>query len=388
MRILYLFSSAETSVAKVTLNQIKALRKYYPKLDVKIACVNYYRERSVLEDEIIIKKLLNKNQISNYISSLLFIKRVKKDFKPDVTVSNLSAVNSYNILSGGNEVKIGIFHSPVIQFKQKNFLARVLNEFSLKNIFPKLDAVVGISQEVVDDLSRNIPSNDIRLHYNIHDKDEIIRKSSDQSLYDIKSEKRTKILCLGTIDRNKRQELIIKALAKKNDPSLVIYIVGKVIEESYYEELCKLIEFYNIKKQVVFIEFLENPYPLIKNMDMLISVSESEGLPGVVIESLLLNVPVVCSNSSKGIWEILNVKDIYDQFLDRIFYTEKGVIIPNPKDIQEEVILKHLIDAITKITTDKEKFKERNFAFAEMITDKSIHLFYNLIEEKIYENNN
>lgn len=383
MKILYLFSSAETSVAIVTLNQVKALRKFYPELDIKIACVNYYPERSVLEGEMDYIKKFNPNQIINYIQSLLFVKKVKKEFKPNVTISNLGAVNTFNALINANDFKVGIFHSPMKQFKTKNILARFLNYISIKKIYPKLNTLIGISEEVVSDLNKHIKSTSVKLFYNIHDIVAIKEKTNENVFIEFDKKVKLEILCLGTINRNKRQDLIIKTLATYPNKNFKLYIVGKVVEESYHKELLDLISIYKLTDQVEFIPFLSNPYPLIKRVDMLVSLSESEGLPGVIIESLILNTPVISTNSSIGIWEIMNKKDDFVSDLNAIMVVEKGVIIPHSSQVDENNMIKNIKISIDLILDNKENFKLNSFVFLDSVSDKTAHSFYKFLKQVV-----
>ncbi|MGK6342944.1 glycosyltransferase [Chryseobacterium sp. DT-3] len=386
MNILYLFSTADTSVARVTLNQINALRKFYPNLKIKIACVNYEKNGSLLEQEDIYKKKKYQNKIVNYVKSLLFIKKVKKDFQPDITVSNQNAITTYNCIINKKDVKIGIFHAPNFQLKQRGALTFFLNVFSLRFIFPKLHALIGISQEVVNDLKGHIKDADIRLHYNIHNDDEIIKKSLLSSSIEIHNDQKINLLCLGTIDYNKRQDLIIKMVS--TNKNVHVYIVGNIVDNDYYNKLVKLIEKNNLQKNITFIPFLSNPYPLIKAVDGLVSLSESEGLPGVIIESLILNNAVITTNSSFGVWEIFNEKNNYDKDLNSVYYCKKGIILPNPKTVDEIELLKMLDDSVQYLIKNKSNFNDAEFNFFNEISDESIHSFYNLLKEKHYENHN
>ncbi|WP_423811201.1 glycosyltransferase [Providencia rettgeri] len=61
----------------------------------------------------------------------------------------------------------------------------------------------------------------------------------------------------------------------------------------------------NLTKYIHFIGFISNVYPYIKNSKGLLLTSDSEGLPTVLIESLILNTPVISTNCPTGPNEIL-----------------------------------------------------------------------------------
>lgn len=61
----------------------------------------------------------------------------------------------------------------------------------------------------------------------------------------------------------------------------------------------------SLEDKVVILGFKKNPYPYIKNAKCLVLSSEREGLPTILIESLILGTPVVSTNCISGPSEIL-----------------------------------------------------------------------------------
>lgn len=88
--------------------------------------------------------------------------------------------------------------------------------------------------------------------------------------------------------------------------------------------------------------------------DLLVSPSRDEGLPGVLIEALSLGVHCIATNSSLGVWEILQKDDEYDPNLERIIKTDFGYITPNLL-VNEEKTISCLADAISIFFNDKKK---------------------------------
>jgi len=56
---------------------------------------------------------------------------------------------------------------------------------------------------------------------------------------------------------------------------------------------------------VVLAGFQKNPYPIIKNAKLTVLSSEREGLPRVLVESLILKTPIVSTNCPSGPEEIM-----------------------------------------------------------------------------------
>ena len=63
--------------------------------------------------------------------------------------------------------------------------------------------------------------------------------------------------------------------------------------------------------------------------------SYSEGLPGVLIEALSLNKKIITTNSSLGVWEIMQCLESYSERLVKPFENELGFITSNCDDNDE-----------------------------------------------------
>ena len=79
-------------------------------------------------------------------------------------------------------------------------------------------------------------------------------------------------------------------------------IVGKGMRK---QNLLDFIKGNNLEKFVKIIDFMKNPYPIIKETELFILSSRYEGLPNVLLESLALEKMVISSNCRTGPKEIL-----------------------------------------------------------------------------------
>ena len=95
-----------------------------------------------------------------------------------------------------------------------------------------------------------------------------------------------KILNIGRFTEQKDQITLLKSLnILKNKINFEAIIVGKGIRK---QNLLDFIKGNNLEKFVKIIDFMKNPYPIIKETDLFILSSRYEGLPNVLLESLAL----------------------------------------------------------------------------------------------------
>ena len=77
------------------------------------------------------------------------------------------------------------------------------------------------------------------------------------------------------------------------------------MEEESLNKLQKYINYNNLKSYVKILNFKTNPYPFIKQTDVFVLSSRYEGLPNVILESLVLRKFAISSRCSTGPKEIL-----------------------------------------------------------------------------------
>ena len=60
-----------------------------------------------------------------------------------------------------------------------------------------------------------------------------------------------------------------------------------------------------INKDIIIVNKTYNPYPYMKNSNLLILTSKYEGFPNVLVESLTIGTPVISTNANAGASEIV-----------------------------------------------------------------------------------
>lgn len=285
------------------------------------------------------------NKFMNFLKEIFWLRRIKKQLRPDVVISTLTACSVCNIISKGDDEKIGLFRAP---YEQKtagsNAIVRMLHHV----LYHKLDYLVGVSEEVTNSMKRNFPriaQNKFVTIYNAFFDEDIKNKAKeDIDVKDSLAFKRPVILSVGRIKWLKAPDRLIKSFAQselRNKCNLVF--IGPDTDK-IVDDLKKIAIDLCVNDRVFFIGPKANPYCYMKQAALFVSSSKTEGLPGVLIESLLVGTPVITSNSSFGVWEILNCAESYNKDLRGVFEAKDGLITSNVDD--EDVNVKTLTQAL------------------------------------------
>lgn len=102
--------------------------------------------------------------------------------------------------------------------------------------------------------------------------------------------------CIGRIDKNKRQDLLISAFLKLPCESTSLALVGHD-DYGLALNLKNGIAEHNKKAKIHLLGFDENIPEILNGLDLLVCCSTNEGLGLIVIEGMLSRVPIIVSNS-------------------------------------------------------------------------------------------
>jgi len=242
-----------------------------------------YKQLDILGDYLLSKKL----------------DRLIKELKIDLVISHMEA--TAKVLRFINIPKIYYMRVDITQeltlFKEKSFLRYIKRKNLYKNIFDNQNLIT-ISQDTEKNLLNFIHPKKIQTIYNPFDLERIMRLSNEPAI--LPSE--DYLIQIGSDFKRKRQDILLEAFSKIKDKKIKLLLLGTA-ENKQILELSKRL---GIKKErIIFQPFAANPYHFIKNAKMLIMSSEREGLPRVIVESLVLKTPVVSTDCDTGPREVL-----------------------------------------------------------------------------------
>ena len=83
-----------------------------------------------------------------------------------------------------------------------------------------------------------------------------------------------------------------------------------------------------MEKRVFFAGLKKNPFPYLRESDIYLLTSLSEGLPNALVEALALSLPVVSANCLSGPAEILHGDFKEAEAQKEVFLGDYGVLVP------------------------------------------------------------
>lgn len=278
------------------------------------------------------------------------LKEILKDINPDV-IHVRSRVPAWLVFFANKSLKIRVV-STVHGFNSVGFYSSIMQ---------KANEVICVSNSIKDYIQKNYQTHE--------DKITVIPRGIDLQLFNPKNisedfiidfkkeydlEEKFIVSTVGRITQLKDYETFIKAifLIKKEIPSVKALIVGGVRsdKEDYLNLLKKLIEEFNLEKNIVFTGSQSKIAEIYALSDVVVSSSKKpESFGRAVAEAIALNTPVIATNHG-------GVKDI-------IIEKENGFFF----EIGDEKELHLKIIKSKELKFDGYKYISENFSLEKMV---------------------
>ena len=174
--------------------------------------------------------------------------------------------------------------------------------------YQKMDKVVCVSKSLMENFAKNNPelSDKMDYCYNFILYDVLKEKSLAKQEIDYPSDR---FVCFSACRLTEEKALTrgVSALSSvlKEHDEVVWYIAGDGPERNKIENAIKE---HGLEQQIILIGNQSNPYPYIRNANLVLNVSYHEAAPMVFAESKALGTPVFATNTSSAM-EILGDKE-------------------------------------------------------------------------------
>jgi len=231
-----------------------------------------------------------------FLAIVLLIKEICKNkdlivfsFQANIYCIIVCKIFSVKIVSRSNSAPYGW---------SKNWVKRGIFRFFLNSA----DKILVNSEQFKKDLKKEFNVNAVCI-YNPLNQAEIKKRAKKKVKKIFNTRNKIKILNIGRFTDQKDQITLLKSLnLLKNHINYEAVIIGKGILKF---KLKKYIIENKLNNYIKIINFVENPYNLIKQTDIFILSSKYEGLPNVLLESLALKKFIISSDCPTGPREIL-----------------------------------------------------------------------------------
>lgn len=246
----------------------------------------------------------------------------------DVEVAFIEGESTKIIAGSSNKKsrKIAWIHTDMLVNPWTDFLYDCVD--SEAKHYSRFNRIVCVSNATRDAFHRKykqVAIDKVIVHYNPINQQEIITNSmlgSGNVGMDCKN-----IVAVGRLVHQKGFDRLIRACGRlKNDGvQFCLHIIGQGEERDELEELATQEK---IERKVIFYDYLNNPYPVMKSCDLLVCSSRAEGYSLVVAEAMILGLAIVSTECS-GPTELLDYGRyglLATNSTDGIYYAIKTIL--------------------------------------------------------------
>lgn len=147
----------------------------------------------------------------------------------------------------------------------------------------------------------------------------------------------TKLIITGGIAKRKGQAEAIRAVKELIDRKREVELIIMGVATPYLNDLQTMVSEQGLEDYVKFLDFRENPYPVVNQTDVVLVCSSTEAFGRVTVEAMLLKKPVIGTNAGgtielvrEGYNGLFYESGDYGQLADKIEY-----LMDRPQKIRE-----------------------------------------------------
>lgn len=298
------------------------------------------------------------------------IRKIKKQYKIDITMSFGSTASLVNVLTMYKDTKISAIHG-------YNLLSEKLRMVLIGRLS---DMVLCCSKMIAEEYRQQYAAKKVLALYNPYYIEDIAKRSYEEIAPKHSRFFETSDKMIATMSREddvKGFWHLIKLFAVLADKMNNVRMV--IIGDGDFSEYKKLARDLKVDSKILFAGKLQNPFSYLRLCDVYVMTSINEGLPNGLIEAMAVGLPIVSANCKSGPSEILHTDYEQAACQEGIFEADFGVLMPklnpvknvNPEEIEEneriyaEYLCEFLKDEKRLALRKEQSFERSRFFRAE-----------------------
>ena len=257
-------------------------------------------------------------KILNIIRRGIKLTALQKKLGTDISYSFGTTANIANSLSRGAKKKISACHS----------FEEIRGGVYMRLISRCTDRVLCCSKKMADLVQESYGFPNVKALWNPCDIQGILAQSRKEPDKDIGffRENGKILVSMGREDDVKGFWHLLKIFRRvyEEEENVGLAVIG----EGGFEEYRRLAKELGVEKRVFFTGLKKNPFPYLRESDIYLLTSLSEGLPNALVEALALSLPVVSANCLSGPAEILHGDFREAEAQKEVFLGDYGILVP------------------------------------------------------------
>jgi len=202
-------------------------------------------------------------------------------------------------------VKLFSKHTPKLVQTRHMRITRFKDDVYHRFIYKNVDAIIGVTKQVKEQLERFIPSDIAPMIENIYIGAAEVSLIEEQKRAELRQEygldNAFTLGIVGRIEEAKGQKVLIDALStleKQGLKDIKLLIVGHTMDESYLKGLQEYVKSLGLESSVIFTGFSSEVQNLMQICDLIVLATENETFGLVLIEAMQAGIAVL--GSDKG----------------------------------------------------------------------------------------
>lgn len=301
------------------------------------------------------------------------VKKIKKEFGIEASISLMDGANLVNVLSKQNDKVFPSIRIQMSKVPHRTVNGRLKKKEScfLRFVEKKATKIVAVAKGTEDDLVENcgVAREKITTICNMCDGKMILANAIKHESSVLNLTKHS-VCTMGRLTKQKGQWHLLRAFAKviQSVPDAQLYILGEgPLEKDLRILSCDL----SISENVHFLGFVEAPHAYVRKSRVFVLPSLYEGMSNTILEALACGTPVIATDCESGSREILAPGTGHPRPLNKVEYADYGILTT----VGEE----NHFNAQDDLSDDEKQLSE---AIISCMIDEEVWMKYNRQAEK------